>query len=433
MKKFLLLVLFFILFIPNVHAATANISVRNNRSVAVIGQVITTTVTVSSSSNLGSWEFDLKYDSTRLTLTSSSFGGTHIVDVASSGTQKSKSYTFTFIAKKSGTASIYVGSSLVYAFDETRLTVTNGSSSVKIMTQAELEASYSSNNYLKTLEVQNHTITPVFNKSTLEYFLELENGIETVVIKGTVDDSKSSLTGTGEVDLITGDNLFNIVVTAQNGNIRTYKLNISVKELDPILVSINNEEYNLVRKIEDDCPTYFVKQDLEYNDEIVDSCYNESTDFTLVLLKKDTDINYYIYNDDYKLYKELVFNRMIFYYIDKDLKVGKNFIEKEIEINGSFINAYTYKYDNNYSLFYGMNIETGEENIYLYDKLEDTIQRYFDSEIIKKDNIINKYFILLIVLSIISSILVGISVFMLIQSKKIKKNITKIKESRQKS
>lgn len=66
-------------------AASGSISVRSSRSSLVVGNQVTVTVTVSSTSPLGSWEYSLNYDSSKLKLIS---GNTHIVDYASNGNTK---------------------------------------------------------------------------------------------------------------------------------------------------------------------------------------------------------------------------------------------------------------------------------------------------------------------------------------------------------
>ena len=52
-------------------------------------------------------------------------------------------------------------------------------------TQAEIEASYSTNANLSALRVVDYVITPDFNKDILEYNLEVENEVESITIKAT--------------------------------------------------------------------------------------------------------------------------------------------------------------------------------------------------------------------------------------------------------
>ena len=90
-----------------VDAASANITVTASKTRVIVGETVTVTVKISSSETLGTWEFDV-VPSSNLTLTSSSFGGLHVVDVAN---VKSKTYTFTFKAKSSDTGSVTIKNS----------------------------------------------------------------------------------------------------------------------------------------------------------------------------------------------------------------------------------------------------------------------------------------------------------------------------------
>lgn len=88
----------------------------------------------------------------------------------------------------------------------------------------------STNNYLKSLSITNAKIN--FNKGTLNYNIIVENKIDKIDIKATTEDTKATITGTGEKKLKDYLNTFNVVVKAENGTTRTYKINISRKDKD---------------------------------------------------------------------------------------------------------------------------------------------------------------------------------------------------------
>ena len=120
------------------------------------------------------------------------------------------------IAGHSGNATVSISNASVVDFDtESYMTVNKGSRSIKIMTQAELEATYSKNNYLSSLTVDKGSLNPVFNKQTLDYTVELEPETKNITINGTKEDSKSSISGLGEKELVEGSNRIEIKVTAE--------------------------------------------------------------------------------------------------------------------------------------------------------------------------------------------------------------------------
>lgn len=408
-----------IFMINNVSAASATISVSAPKSTLIVGDTVTVTVKVSSSSNLGAWQFDVGYSN--LTFVSSSTGGLSIVDY---GPIKSKTYTFKFKAKSSGTASVSIKNYNVLDYDTTSpMTVTVGKVNFKCMTQSELQATYSKNNYLSSLTVSDGVLSPEFNKNTQEYTVELENKTESITVKATKDDSKSSVKGTGTVSLVEGNNLINVVVTAQNGSTRTYKINAIVKELNPIEVTLNDNKYLVVRKEEllPEANVYFTKTTIKINEEDVPAYYNEVTSMTLVgLTDVNGETNLYIYDSgEYTLFEEVSFNQISLRILEMDETLLKDEYEKiKLDISGKTVLSYQKK-DSEYYLIYGLNLETGEKNIYQYDVKENTVQRYIETI---DDN--SLYYI--IILSIIGFSLFTYLIFiiLIIRNNKITKKLT---------
>ena len=86
----------------------------------------------------------------------------------------------------------------------------------------------SSNNYLKSLKISNAKIS--FNKYTLNYNIVVDNTVDSIDIQVQPEDSKASVRGTGKKNLNIYLNTYNVVVTAENGSKRVYKINISRKD-----------------------------------------------------------------------------------------------------------------------------------------------------------------------------------------------------------
>ena len=118
------------------------------------------------------------------------------------------------------------------------------------------------------------------DKETLEYSVTVKEGTEKIKINAQLADSSAKTAGTGEVSVSEGLNTFNVVVTAENGSKRTYVLKVTVKEYEPILVKVDNEEYNVVRKRKG-LPViseYFTEKDITLGEEIVEGYYSEALD-----------------------------------------------------------------------------------------------------------------------------------------------------------
>lgn len=248
----------------------------------------------------------------------------------------------------------------------------------------------SSNNNLVSLSIDNYELDKTFSKDTLEYNVEIKPEDLTIKVNAQTADSTAKVTGTGEITLNPGTNKIEVKVTAQNGNVKTYVINATLKEYKNIEVEIDNKKYTIVRKNDNEALENYQETTVTIDEEEVLAYYNDITKFTLVLLKDENDnIDYYIYNNGkYTLYKEYDFSGLKLYILD--LKEKDNLILSELELEDDKIKAYaltknknntTYALQEdeiNYYLIYAMNVKTGKEDYYLIDKSENTALRYTD-------------------------------------------------------
>ena len=399
-RKLLFILVFGFLFIPNiVNAASGSISVTGP-STGVVGNNLTVTVTLSSSTAIGSWEFDIKYDTGLLELVSSTAesGGTHAASYAGSGGTKSKAYTFKFKVKKSGSATVRVASSDVYAYaDESRMSMSNGSKTITLKTQEEIEASYSKDAYLKSIKVGDYALTPAFDKETYNYEVEVENEVEQVTIEATKNDANASVSGTGEKELVEGANKFEIVVTAQKGNSLTYTVTVTRKELDPITVKIDNKDLTIVRR-KDGLPTELTgmsEKTVVYQGEEIPALYSDITDITIVGVKNEEGNVYtYIFNNGEikDPYIELTSNiKGIVPLNVVENEEFKKYKIKEIDIDGYKIKAFVLTDNSKFAVIYALDATTNEKKYYTYDLTTKTIMLYNNEIDEYYKNTINTY------------------------------------------
>lgn len=439
-RKFLsLLVLISLLLVPfKVFAASASISVTGTNS-AVVGSTVTVTVKLSSSTGIGSWEYLINYDSSMLKLVE---GQTKVADFTSEkGGVKSKSYTLKFKALKSGNAKVSVGSYAMYAYtDESSMSVSAGSKTIKIMTQAELEASYSKNNNLSKLSVEGYELSPGFNKDTLEYTVELPSNIESIKVSATTQDSKAKVSGTGDISVSEGENKIDILVTAENGSTKTYTIIANVIDSNPIKVSVDGKDYTVIKRASLlTAPELFTETTVNISDVEIPGFYSDITKITLVGLKDiEGNIKLFVYNDgNYEEYNELKLGNSTL--LLKSLKDKNHFEKTTITINDVKYDCLKVSENSDYALFYALNMATGLEDYYLYDSKEQTLQR-FDDELINllEDELIEKDKSVKILYGIIGVLIVFILIIIIVFSKKnnkIKKTLglTKNKKSKEKN
>lgn len=373
---FILLFTFFIK-LPSANAA-CSVSVSSAKS-AVVGSTFSVTTTVSS--DVGSWYYVLGYDPSKVQLVS---GSTKVVGVI--GDSKTSSYKFK--ALKSGSATFSINNvSLASNSTNAQCSASVGSATVTMKTQAEIEASYSRNNNLGSLSVEGAELSPAFNKDVTEYSATLPVDTTKAKIIATAADSTASIAGAGEIDVVDGLNKIEIVVTAQHGEKKTYVINLTVQELDPIKVKVNGKNYTIVRKsgLVENIPVGFVETKITIENQEVVAYKSELTKLTLVALKdEEGDISLFIYDAKKKTYtsfkeaKTAGVNLLILNKVDE--KVPNGFVSAKFKHNNITLNGYKLKDDknNNYYLVYAQSLETGNKAFYLYDKKEGTFQRYYE-------------------------------------------------------
>lgn len=284
----------------------------------------------------------------------------------------------------------------------------------------DVNKNYSKNNYLKSLNIEGYEINPIFNKDTLEYSVELEPGTETIKINVVTEESTASVKGAGDVTVTEGINTLNVVVTAENGNERTYKIVANVEEKDPIEVKIGNKKYRVVKKKElIGTKDGYREKIIKIDNFDIPALYNDVTDVTLIGLKDENgNINLFSYNSrngEYLEYKEFTFDIMNLYvHENKNSKYEKT----KIKINDIEVTAYKLENINDYYLLYATNTITGHEGYYLYDKKENSAQRYNTEMLDKLTQEKDRYLSIVLVLSCVCFLSM---MFLLIQVNKYNK------------
>ena len=381
MKKICYLLFTLVLLIPiNVKAAAYTAS--TSKSKIEVGQTVTASVKVTSTA---AW--NVKITSSGATSgCSQSF-----VDVTSDAKNTTK--TFTTVSCKATSVGII---NFNFSGDITDANGTKvGISGNKSVTVTAVTPK-SSNNDLSGLAITGYSLIPTFSKNTLEYSIELPNEVKNISITATKADNTATITGIGDYAVSEGLNTFEIKVTAQNGNIKTYVINATVKELDPIIVVIDGKEYNIVRKKESlEKPSSFEETDVRYGEDIVPGFYSEITKLTLFGLKdSEGNIALYIFDKEtntFTLYSEIIFKGINLLIKETD-DYPSTYSKSSIKLGDKEVICYKQNDKSDFVLVYGVNVETGYEGFYVYDTKENTLQRYNEvaakeeTELVKKGN-----------------------------------------------
>ena len=390
MKRLFKLFVFAFVFLIGITSVSAasGYSVSSNSSTVIVGNTVKVTVKVSSN-DLGAWSYCISYDSSILKLTSSTADASTCVK-AGVVNLTGQTETFTFKALKSGSTKVTLKNAAIYSYKtEGQISgISIGSTNIRVMTQSELEATYSTNANLSSIsftgtdtngETKDYPLTPEFNKDSLEYTINVPNEVEKGNIAFKKADNTASVNGGGDVTLNEGSNSFDLVVTAQKGNQLTYKVVVVREELDPIEVTIDNKTYTLVRRA-GALPVYlgYFSSTVTYNDTEIPALYSDIIEYTLIGVKDSNgDIHMYIFKDGkiQNEYIEFKYGDITF----TPIALVENDLFK-YEVSGN-----SYVVNDNYLIYYGLDTSTNEKNYYLFNKKDGSFIVY-DGTIEKLDN-----------------------------------------------
>ena len=406
----------FLINVTNVFAAPSH-SISVNKSQIEVGQNVTATVTIK---NAAAW--NVKINGTGNTNGCSASAA----DATSNGKNANKSFTVTCKANSTGIIKItYSGDATSQDGSTVNL---SGSKSVTVVAARPK----STNNYLKSLVVEGTTISPEFNKDTLEYTATLEAGTEKATIIGEKADNYASVAGVGEKEVVEGENKFEVTVTSESGQTRVYVVTITVKEFEPIVVKVNGTEYNVVRKLDNSIkPESFNETTVTIGEDTVQGFYNEVTNTTLVGLKDGSGkvLLFKYDNGKYSRYYEFKFNQLTINLIEMDKKLlPKGYKKYAVALNNEEVEVYKFDKKSNYGLVYGVDVVTGEKNLYQVDLKNYTVQLFNDELInfMKETDKKN-----LMIFAILGGVILLLCLLVAIYKNKSKKILKKLKTEKE--
>lgn len=193
----------------------------------------------------------------------------------------------------------------------------------------------SSDNTLSSLQVSAGAMDPEFNPDVLEYKLEVYNDVTTLYFNYKTSEHNATVLFIGNEELKEGDNKVKVAVTAQNGDVREYVLNVkreTSEEMSARLKRENDAKNGITFEVSRDDQGYVYVQN-QYRYEIVD--------------------------------------------VDESTSVPAGYKKTSVLLYGVDVTAYTVanKLDSDYLLMYCRNAN-GDCDFYQFDRQEKTLQRY---------------------------------------------------------
>lgn len=104
----------------------------------------------------------------------------------------------------------------------------------------------SNNKNLKSLTISgDYELTPAFDKDVTEYSMTIGTDVDSLEIKAVAEDSSAKVEVSGNDKLLTGENTIEVKVTAEDGTVRTYKINVTKGENANIVPSFGLSELSI--------------------------------------------------------------------------------------------------------------------------------------------------------------------------------------------
>lgn len=372
MKKKLRL-LFVLCLFPTFVYAKGSASISGPSTVENGGKV-TISVTLK---NVAAWDIEIKSSG------STSGCSNHFADATETGKNTTKTFSVTCKATSVGSIGFTASGDITSADGEN----SEVDLSKRVTVTKPREKATDAN--LASLFIEGFTLTPEFDKETLEYMVTVPSTVDKIKLDAKVNESHASLEGTGEFEVTEGVNTFEVVCTAENGTKKTYVVTVNVLDTDPIEVKIGDNQYTIIKNSKNlTKPENYEETTITIDGFTIPAFHSEITGFTLVGLKSmEGKIDLAIYNNNtYVLYNEIKATVLNLYLTDFDKEIS-GYIKSTLMINDMEVPIYKYNEDSRYVICYGMNLTTGKYDYYSYDTKEGTFQNWNQEE---KNDLNNK-------------------------------------------
>lgn len=385
-----------------------------------VGDVVSVTVNIYADFKLGASRMYLSYDADMLEYVSGAdAGGAGSVNWLDTGDNPvSKTINFKIIASGSSSVSV-IGSSYVVGLDEysdEKIQVTGSSGTVSGKTggnsgnddnggnQGEDDnnggESYSSDNYLSSLEISPGSLSPAFSVGRTSYSVSVADDVAKLIVSANTRDGNANVR-ISDTSLSVGQNTIYITVTAENGDERTYTLNVtrggnqeSSSDSENSSNQQNEPQYTKVTMngtdfvISDDFGAYplpdgFEETEIDYNGTKVKAAKGYAGKVTIMYLDavlSPEKSGYYIYDSVTKTFSKYIQIAQpsisyVILNITSSMEIPAGYKLSEEQINGMDVVVLKGSSDQ-YCLFYGVSSD-GVTGWYCYDYKYQTIQRFF--------------------------------------------------------
>ena len=244
----------------------------------------------------------------------------------------------------------------------------------------------SGNNALSTLTVSAGTLAPAFDPAVTEYTLSLPQGTEKLTLTATPSDSNATVQGDGELTLQEGENTLPLVVTAENGDTKTYTVTAKVAQAPTLFLDYNGQRLGVVKDVSQVTPPagFAPAEPITYSGDTLPIWTDVSGKRTLVYLmdEKTSAQGFYLFSQTTGVqspYLPILCGSVTYIYTDipKELSSVPGLTPATVKAFGQTLNGWTYNDASlkDFSVLYLMD-DAGSYGYYTYDSRAETLQRF---------------------------------------------------------
>lgn len=396
----------------------------------------------SSSGAIGSVKITLQYDPSALEFkgggnATGGSGGVSLIGYGD-GSTKMLNYSLSFKILKEGTHKVSVASYNAVNSDEEALNLSSGSASITGKAKGggqddgkgdspddgDENNSRSDNTKLSSLQISPGNLTPKFSPDVTSYKTTVDKDVKDIAISAIPEDENANTSVDGATDLKEGSNQVSVTVTAENGASTTYIILVNrggkkeeneAKPMDGLKLNMGGKVMEFSADFKADMiPKGFEKTTLTYNDQQVLGLKASKGEMLLGYLidQESGKGHFYICNTSmtefYPFVQIMTGNNkfVIPMPLNEDWHSPEGFQPAELDLDEQKLNVYQAQEEDekeigqvgflepmivraegeqdgktvaksDFYLLYAMN-EQGENNWYLYDSKEKTVQRYME-------------------------------------------------------
>ena len=237
---------------------------------------------------------------------------------------------------------------------------------------------------LASLSISTGNLEPAFAPNITDYKVSLPSDAKELTIEAKANDTKARVSGTGKKELKAGNNVFEIVCTAENETTRTYRIEVHVVEKPLVFIKYQGKKLGFVRNLDGlQIPTGFEETTFTVNGEKVIGWTNPTTKQNLVYLVDENNVkSFYLYHEKKgitSIYRtvQLAGKNLIVIDVPKKLQKQEGLVYGKFTIDEVEFHGWTFeeKALKNFCIIYLMD-ETGKEKLYCYETSEKTLQLY---------------------------------------------------------